>query len=231
MDAFFDVIAPSLLRAFNRRPGAALSYADYLQLIKAGPAKSDTADAADPANSHADWVRCVLKAFDNFRILCAVHEGEWGDVAINQGVQRELGRKGLLNPDGEWFVGRPVMVTRNDKALGVFNGDVGVVLPSPIGSALRAYFLDGDDMRSVAVSRLAHVETAFAMTIHKSQGSEFAHTVVVLPEIGGEILTRELVYTGITRATQFLSLVEPRPGLLSEAIGKRIVRATGLHQH
>ena len=80
----------------------------------------------------------------------------------------------------------------------------------------------------MAVSRLAHVETAFAMTIHKSQGSEFAHTVVVLPEVGGEIITRELVYTGITRARECLSIVEPQPGLLGEAIGRQVQRASGL---
>lgn len=179
----------------------------------------------------------MLIAFDRFRILCAVHEGEWGDRALNQGVQRALAARRLIRPEGEWFIGRPVMVTRNDKALGIFNGDVGIVLPSassssssPLsgGKSLRAYFLDGEQLRSVAVSRLAHVETAFAMTIHKSQGSEFAHTVVVLPEVGGEIITRELVYTGITRARECLSIVEPRPGLLGEAIGRQVQRASGL---
>jgi exodeoxyribonuclease V alpha subunit len=140
-----------------------------------------------------------------------------------------MARAGLLKPSGEWFIGRPVMVTRNDAALGVFNGDVGVVLPSASESrAPRVWFLDGEQLRSVAVSRLAHVETCFAMTIHKSQGSEFAHTVVVLPEGGGDILTRELVYTGVTRAKEFLSLVEPRPGLLGQAIARQFKRASGL---
>ena len=121
------------------------------------------------------------------------------------------------------------MVTRNDKALGVFNGDVGVVLPAPDnGSALRAYFLDGEQLRSVSVSRLASVETAFAMTIHKSQGSEFAHTVVVLPDGGGDLLTRELIYTGITRAKESLSLIEPRAGLLGVGIGQQVRRTSGL---
>ena len=83
-------------------------------------------------------------------------------------------------------------------------------------------------MRSVSVSRLAHVETAFAMTIHKSQGSEFFHTVVVLPDAGGDLLTRELVYTGITRAKEFLTLVEPRPGLLGTAMAQQVKRASGL---
>lgn len=195
---------------------------------------------------HTAWVKAVLRAFDRFRILCAVHDGPWGDRALNQGVQRALTQAGLLQPAGEWFVGRPVMVTRNDAALGVFNGDVGVVLPSArsgtgradgaggaasaggSGGALRAWFLDGDALRSVSVSRLAHVDTAFAMTVHKSQGSEFAHTVLVMAPGAGGVMTRELVYTGITRARTHFSLVEGEPGLLATAIRQRVVRASGL---
>jgi exodeoxyribonuclease V alpha subunit len=131
------------------------------------------------AGDHEDWVKRVVLAFDRFRILCAVHDGDWGTRSLNQSVQRALETAGLLNPRGEWYSGRPVMVTRNDPALGVFNGDVGVTLPGPPGStALRVYFLDGDKLRAVGVSRLAHVETAFAMTVHKSQGSEFLHTAI-----------------------------------------------------
>lgn len=195
---------------------------------------------------HTAWVKAVLRAFDRFRILCVVHDGPWGDRALNQGVQRALAQAGLLQPAGEWFVGRPVMVTRNDAALGVFNGDVGVVLPSArssagradgaggaasaggAGGALRAWFLDGDALRSVSVSRLAHVDTAFAMTVHKSQGSEFAHTVLVMAPGAGGVMTRELVYTGITRARTHFSLVEGEPGLLATAIRQRVVRASGL---
>jgi exodeoxyribonuclease V alpha subunit len=201
-------------------------HADYLREIQAGPTALLPTDTAEEV--HSAWVKRVLKAFEGFRILCAVHEGDWGDRAINQQVQLALARQGLLRPEGEWFAGRPVMVTRNDKALGVFNGDVGVVLPGASSSALRAWFLDGEQLRSVSVSRLAHVETAFAMTIHKSQGSEFAHTVVVLPDVGGDILTRELVYTGITRAKDHLTLVEPRAGLLGEAMARQVQRASGL---
>ena len=178
--------------------------------------------------AHAQWVVQVLQAFERFRILCAVHDGDWGDRNLNLQVQRALAAAGLLKPEGEWFAGRPVMVTRNDKALGVFNGDVGVVLPGATSTALRVWFLEGAALRSVSVSRLAHVETAFAMTIHKSQGSEFAHAVVVLPDSGGDMLTRELVYTGITRAKEHLTLVEPRAGLLGEGIGRQVRRASGL---
>jgi exodeoxyribonuclease V alpha subunit len=95
---------------------------------------------------------------------------------------------------------------------------------------LRVWFLDGDALRSVGVARLAEVETAFAMTVHKSQGSEFTHTVLVLPPSGGEVLTRELVYTGITRAREAFTLVEPRVGLLAQAVARKSQRFSGLAQ-
>jgi exodeoxyribonuclease V alpha subunit len=125
----------------------------------------------------------VLRAFERFRVLCAVREGEWGVAGLNRGIERALVQGGLLTrrlEGGEWYAGRPVMVTRNDASVGVFNGDIGVVLrprASAASTTLRAYFLQGQSYRAVGVSRLAHVETAFAMTVHKSQGSEFEHTV------------------------------------------------------
>lgn len=216
-------VAPTALArlATHGRSGADASYADYLQVIRQRPA-----GAMDEA-AHSAWAVGVLRAFERFRILCAVHDGPWGDVAINADVQRALAAEGWLKPDGEWFEGRPVMVKRNNKALGVFNGDVGVTLRNASGDKLRVYLLDGDQLRSVPVSRLAHVDTAFAMTIHKSQGSEFAHTVVVLPDAAGDILTRELVYTGVTRARTQLTVVEPRAGLLGQAVAQRVLRSSG----
>ena len=205
-------------------PHAAPGYSAYLRLATHPPA-----GVWQDAALHQQWVLAVLKAFDRFRILCAVHDGECGDRALNVRVQHALQQAQLLQPGGEWFVGRPVMVTRNDAALGVFNGDVGVVLPGQSAAQrLRAYFLDGDTTRSVAVSRLAHVETAFAMTVHKSQGSEFEHTVLVLPDSVGQVVSRQLVYTGITRARQHFSLVQARGDALYKAVAAPAYRASGL---
>ena len=95
-------------------------------------------------------------------------------------------------------------------------------------SSLRVYFLDGDSLRSVGVSRLPHVETAFALTVHKCQGSEFLHTALVLSPGGGKVLTRELVYTGITRAREYFTLIEGQEGLLHRAIERKSQRASGL---
>ena len=200
------------------------SYADYLRLMQTGPANQG---AEVSSESHANWVRSVLKAFDRFRILCAVHQGDWGTQALNAAVQKALADAGLLQVKGDWYEGRPVMVTRNDAQLGVFNGDVGVVLPTTEGKP-KVWFLDGEALRSVSVMRLAQVDTAFVMTVHKSQGSEFEHTALVLPPGGAEVLRRELVYTGITRAREQFTLIEAEAGLLEAAIHRPSVRASGL---
>ena len=210
--------------AVHGRVGAGACYADYLHTMHAR-----SHDSLQDADSHSAWVKAVVRAFDRFRILCAVHAGDWGTLNLNRAIQQALAQAGLLAPSGAWFSGRPVMVTRNDPELGVFNGDVGVALPGlGKGAALRVYFLDGDQLRSVSVSRLAYVETAFAMTVHKSQGSEFEHTVLVLPAGGSKVLGRELVYTGITRARQQFTLVEGQAGLLAQAIANASQRASGL---
>ena len=196
------------------------SYADYLRLLQTGPAGQGT-------EAHIRWVSSVLKAYERFRILCAVHQGDWGTQALNVAVQKALADAGLLRIQGEWYEGRPVMVTRNDAQLGVFNGDVGLVLPNTEGKP-KVWFLDGEALRSVSVMRLAQVETAFVMTVHKAQGSEFEHTALVLPPGGAEVLSRELVYTGITRAREQFTLVEAEAGLLAAAIERPSLRASGL---
>ena len=201
---------------------AASGWADYAARVRSGP--------TDPAR-HDEWVQGVLQAFDRLRILCAVREGEWGVSGLNAALYKALaGQAGWPASAGEWYAGRPVMVLRNDTQTGVFNGDVGVALPPADGVGLRVWFQDGDALRSVAVMRLPEVQTAFAMTVHKSQGSEFAHTVLVLPPGAGEVLSRELVYTGITRARERFTLVEAADGLLEAALRRPSVRASGLAQ-
>jgi exodeoxyribonuclease V alpha subunit len=199
---------------------ALAGYQPYLALLAAGP-----------GTSHDDWVRQVLRSFESFRVLCAVREGDWGVDGLNTAIEQRLVAARLLRRDGEWYVGRPVMVTRNDYGTGVFNGDIGLTLADPArAGSLRVYFLEGDKVRSVLATRLRNVETAFAMTVHKSQGSEFAHTVLALPKEGGAMLARELVYTGITRASEQFTLVSPGGEVLAEAISKRTHRASGLRE-
>jgi len=174
-------------------------------------------------------VRAVLQHFESFRILCALREGEWGVEGLNGAIEQRLENAGLIVKSGDWYRGRPVMVTRNDYGTGVYNGDIGLTLPDPTRpESLRVWFLEGDAVRSVLATRLRHVETAYAMTVHKSQGSEFAHTVLALPKEGGAVLARELVYTGITRASKRFTLTTPAPAVLGEAILRRTHRASGL---
>ncbi|GAB7129482.1 exodeoxyribonuclease V subunit alpha [Silvimonas sp. JCM 19000] len=208
--------------ALQGRDGAPGGYRSYLDVLAAGP---------NAHASHDEWARQVLTAFDRMRVLCALRDGEWGVSGLNSAIEAALVERGWLRKRGEWYAGRPVMITRNDYATKVFNGDIGIALPAPgRNDALRVYFLEGEEVRSVLASRLADVETAFAMTVHKSQGSEFEHTVLALPDEGSQILTRELIYTGITRARLHFTLVSPDPRVFSSAITHRTRRASGLEQ-
>jgi exodeoxyribonuclease V alpha subunit len=197
---------------------AVTGYSPYLALMNDGPGPD-----------HAGWVKAVLQRFEAFRVLCALRDGEWGVDGLNTAIAQRLEAAGLLGRGGEWYVGRPVMVTRNDYGTGVFNGDIGLTLPDPARpGSLRVWFLEGDVVRSVLATRLRNVETAFAMTVHKSQGSEFRHTVLVLPKDRGGFIARELVYTGITRASEQFTLVTPPGASLTEPIKRRTHRASGL---
>jgi exodeoxyribonuclease V alpha subunit len=128
---------------------------------------------------------------------------------------------------GPTYVGRPVMVTANDALNGVSNGDLGVVVAAE--PAPRVAFGDGGVPRLVAPSRLEAVETVHAMTIHKSQGSEFDEIVVVLPPAESRLATRELLYTAVTRARKVVTLVGG-DAAVRRAIDNRVVRQTGLRQ-
>lgn len=170
----------------------------------------------------------VLKAFDDYRVLCAVREGAYGVYALNQRLSLLLQR--ALQQDEDplalWFHGRPVMVTQNDYALGVFNGDIGITFEEDDGFYVYFPARDGEPMR-VAAARLAHSETALALTIHKSQGSEFKTVAVVLPKDDTPILSRELLYTGITRAKQVVQ-VWGLESLVELAVARKTQRASGL---
>lgn len=184
-----------------------------------------------------DWARNVLNAFDEFQLLCAVRKGPWGVEGLNQRITQTLFAAQLIESDQQWYEGRPVLMTRNDYGLGLMNGDIGIALRLPEGpveenrQALRVAFPRNDGsggVRFVLPSRLNDVETVYAMTVHKSQGSEFAHTALILPEALNPVLTKELIYTGITRAKNWFSLIEPRQGVFEEALRRKVKRLSGL---
>jgi exodeoxyribonuclease V alpha subunit len=164
----------------------------------------------------------AMTAMLALRTLCAHREGPWGVKEWNRVVERALGvRAGDL-----WYDGRPLMVTRNDHALDLMNGDLGVVVREPAGP--RAAFTGRDGaLRSIPPVRLSAVDTVHTMTIHKSQGSEFDHVVVVLPPAGSRLLTRELLYTAVTRARTRVTIVGSADAL-EGGMMRTAARASGL---
>jgi exodeoxyribonuclease V alpha subunit len=232
-------------RAFERLlleglPGAderPIGYAHFLELMRE---ERPTLDAAPEAWDV--WASKVLAAFDQFQLLCAVRKGPWGVEVLNERIAQALQRRSLLEQDHGWYEGRPVLVTRNDYSLGLMNGDIGIALrlPEPPDSpgaiprqVLRVVFPRNDGsgaLRYILPSRLSAVETVFAMTVHKSQGSEFAHCALILPDVLNPVLTKELVYTGITRARHWFSLVESHAGVFEQAVKRRVERRSGLRE-
>jgi exodeoxyribonuclease V alpha subunit len=173
----------------------------------------------DAVQKHAADPEAITASFGHFRVLCAVREGPWGVKAINDLVSSHF-RRTLQHPldpglRSEWYPGRPVMVLRNDYMLKLFNGDIGIALPDARGT-LRVYFPDEDrGVRAIAPLRLPEHETAFAMTVHKAQGSEFDEVAIVLPSEGNRVLSRELLYTAVTRARERVVIVSGVDGLVA----------------
>ena len=169
----------------------------------------------------------ALRALGGFRILCAHRRGPYGAASWNVRVEGWL-QDALdgFSATERWYVGRPLIVTENDAELGVYNGDTGVVLDAGEGRVM-AGFRRGSDVVRHSPSRLGAVDTVYAMTIHKSQGSQFAVAAVLLPEPGSRLLTRELLYTAATRAQKRLILVGPEETIRA-AVARRVARASGL---
>ncbi len=169
----------------------------------------------------------ALERLGRFRILCALRRGPYGVEGINRMVEQILREAGAVR-GGEVFAGMPLMVTRNDEALGVRNGDIGMVLPDDEGH-LKVWFPAEEQgtVRAVALARLPGTEPAFAMTVHKSQGSEFDRVLLMLPDRDVPLMTRELVYTGVTRARRAVMLWGRREGVVL-ALGRQVERHSGL---
>ncbi|GAA5189270.1 exodeoxyribonuclease V subunit alpha [Ferrimonas gelatinilytica] len=208
--------------------GTPRGYRHYLTVMQQGLDNHGCGPEGDA------WARSVLEAFGEFQLLCAVREGPWGVAGLNQRVAEILASASLIRTDQPWFAGRPVMMMRNDYGLNLMNGDIGVCLPFADGGGqpvLRVVFpMPDGSLKRVLPSRLTEVETVFAMTVHKSQGSEFAHTALVLPDHPNPVLTRELIYTGITRARSWFTLLLPRADLLPSSVTRRTHRSSGLAQ-
>ena len=204
-----------------------VGYAHYLRWMH----QNRPADEAGQA-SFDDWAAKVLQAHGRFQLLCALRQGSWGVERLNRQIALWLQSAGLLAASEGWYAGRPVIVTRNDYELGLMNGDVGIALAAQGGRLRVAFPAEGGSrgIRWVLPSRLQAAETVFAMTVHKAQGSEFDHAALAMPAELSPVLTRELVYTAITRARHFFTLVGSGglDGVLGQAIRRRVLRASGL---
>jgi exodeoxyribonuclease V alpha subunit len=196
-------------------------YRGYLELLRRGP-RADQRE--EPF--HAE----VLRAFERVRVLAAVRRGPFGVGALNATIQAAL-HEALpdLAVSTPFWAGRPLLITENAYDVGRMNGDVGLVVGRQPGRDARVAFagLEPGTVEYLDVARLPPHETVFAMTIHKSQGSQFAHPFVVLPDRASPVVTRELVYTAITRARDRVT-VAAAPAMLLAALDRRVPRASEL---
>ncbi|MEO5833961.1 MAG: exodeoxyribonuclease V subunit alpha [Nakamurella sp.] len=176
----------------------------------------------------------ALHALDRHRVLCAHRTGPYGVEEWSRRIERWLAASRSATHQAEWYLGRPVLVTANDYLLGLYNGDTGVVVAAggpggTTGADLRVAFRRHGQVVTFAPSRLAGLQTVHAMTVHRSQGSQFDHVTLVLPEPDSPLLTREMLYTALTRARGHVRLLGTEDAF-REAIDRRAARASGLRE-
>ncbi|MDP1664795.1 MAG: exodeoxyribonuclease V subunit alpha [Methylobacter sp.] len=190
----------------------AAQQADYLQLAKAD----------------AEFER-IFQAFSRFQVLCSNRQGKNSVADINYRVEQKLAEQKRIDLSGLWYPGRPVMVTQNNPALHLYNGDIGICMQDSFSAGkLMVFFQRADgSVKKYLPARVPHCETVFAMTIHKSQGSEFEEVLIVLPEAINPVLTKELLYTAITRAKKTIKLVAGE-AVFTATVRQKIERVTGL---
>ncbi|MCG8607438.1 exodeoxyribonuclease V subunit alpha [bacterium] len=171
----------------------------------------------------------ILEAFDRLRILCAIRDGPQGANTVNALIEKYV--RGIVGAGrgSSWYRNQPVLVTQNDYTLQLYNGDLGVILPAAedTGDLTAQFMLSDKRVKKLRPFRLPEHETAYALTVHKSQGSEFEKVILLLPEKDSPILTRELIYTAITRATQRVE-IWGKDNVFSQAVSRQIKRSSGL---
>jgi exodeoxyribonuclease V alpha subunit len=168
-----------------------------------------------------------LEANNQFQLLCAHRRGQWGVNGLNLHIEDVLRKHHFTSGQGHHYNGKPIIINRNNYQLNLFNGDIGLLADSESGE-LKAYFSKPDaGIREISPTRLPAYQTAWALTVHQSQGSEFEHVLLVLPEEMSPVLSRELIYTAITRARKSISIIGIR-SILENAISTRIQRQSGI---
>jgi exodeoxyribonuclease V alpha subunit len=216
-DAAFDLLRAGSAARFEAIDTPAALNARLAAHV--APALQPLFETADPASA--------LARLGEFQVLTALREGPFGVTGVNAAIERALHRRGLIRGQAVNYTGRPLLIGSNDYSLGLFNGDLGLLLPDA-GGALRAWFAGPDGVpRPLTLTRLPAHESAYALTVHKSQGSEFAQVLLILPPQPNPLLTRELIYTALTRARGGVT-VWGTQATLAAAIGRRLERDSGL---
>lgn len=194
--------------------------------------------AGHAAQQHGEYLRLwregaeffdIFQQFSAFQVLCANRQGSGGVADANARISQALAGQGWLQPTGAWYPGRPVLVLQNQPAMQLYNGDIGLCLPDQaLRGKLMVFFQRPDgSVKKYLPARLPPCETAFALTVHKSQGSEFAEVLILLPDTVNPVLTKELLYTALTRAKTRLSLVASAE-VLGYTVAQKVARVTGL---
>lgn len=170
-------------------------------------------------------IKIALEKLNNVRVLCAVRNGKYGVYHYNALIETALKSKKLIRTDQVLYHNRPILITKNTPELELYNGDIGIIRVE--NGIPKAYFLMDNEIKEVAAALLNDLETVYAMTIHKSQGSEFNHVLMVLPQNESKILTKELIYTGITRAKKEI-IVHATDQVFTDGINRKINRVSGI---
>jgi len=178
-----------------------------------------------------ETVSQLFEKLTDFVVLCTNRRGPKGVEAINQGVEWRLGDDNIIPQKEEWYLGRPVLVYENDAVLGVFNGDVGICLPDPEQNNQLMVFFEqfNGTIKKIIPSRLPKCQSAFALTVHKSQGSQYKEVMLIMPDEPNPILTKEVIYTAVTRARDNVWIVADKD-IFTQAVKVKISRQGGLKE-
>lgn len=180
--------------------------------------------------SPAQFAALLHQQLSGFQLLTALRQGPDGSEALNQLIEQRIRRTFGFDSQELWYPGRAVIVLQNDYGTGLMNGDIGIALPA--GDALRVAFVQADgSIRFLLPGRLPQHEAAYALTVHKSQGSEYQHAALYLPAQWSAVLNRELLYTAITRARRQFSLICAQPAVLQQAVAVKTERNGALRLH
>src|SRR5690606_30947018 len=173
-------------------------------------------------------ISLALHKFNNLRVLCAVREGKSGLYNINTEIESFLKKEGLIDNQSEFYTNRPIIITKNYYDLGLYNGDIGIIRPDS-NNIMMAWFEDSEkQLKAVSPQLIVESETVYAMTIHKSQGSEYEEVLIVLPDHEDtHILTRELLYTAVTRAKSNV-IIQSSESVILSTIDRTVKRASGI---